>query len=119
MRFTHQWMAVILVATAMDLLVRFGGFADFTQILWVEAFLLPLTGLALVLVFRLHPTPYGFKRGLQVVLVWALLLAGLRAGIWAAGFTVGAANLIIFLAAVGAWLGFRFGKRRGKGEKLC
>jgi hypothetical protein len=103
---------VILLATAIDLLARSGGFADFAQVLWIEAILLPLTGLALNLVFRNRASPPGLARGLQVVVVWAFFLAGLRAGIWAAGFPVGAANLVIFLVALLAWLGLRVWRRR-------
>lgn len=46
MRFSLQWIGVVLIVTAVDLLVRFGGFADSTQLLWVEALLFPVTGLA-------------------------------------------------------------------------
>ncbi len=112
MRFTIKWLGVILIATAIDLVVRFGGLGDFALVLWVESLLLPLTGLALYLVFRTHPKPSGFKRGLQVVLVWAFILAGARAGIRAAGFDVGIANLVIFLMAVLAALLFWITKRR-------
>lgn len=107
-----QLIGVILTATAVDLLVRFGGFADFTQVLWIEAILFPLTGFALYLVFRANEEPSGFKRRLQVAAVWVFFLAGLRSGIWAAGFPVGAANLVIFLVALLAWVGLRVGKRR-------
>jgi hypothetical protein len=103
---------VMLAAAAIDLLVRFSGLASFNHVLWVEALLFPLTGLALHLVFRSRPRLSGLKRGLQVVLIWAFLLAGLRSGIWAAGFGVGAANLVIFLVALLAWLGFRIVQRR-------
>lgn len=103
---------MILSATAIDLLARFGGFTNFTQVLWIEAALLPLTGFALHLVFRRNASPPGFKRGVQVVVAWAFFLAGLRAGIWAAGFPVGAANAVIFLVALLAWLGTRIRKRR-------
>lgn len=117
MKSTLQWISVILIATAIDLLARFGGFASFTQVLWIEAVLLPLTGSALHLVFRHHASPPGFKRRLQVVAVWAFFLGGLRAGVWAAGFPVGAANVLIFLVALLSWLGFRIMKRRkGRAE---
>lgn len=112
MRFSLQWTGVILLATAVDLLVRFGGFADFRQVLWVETLLFPLTGLVLHRVFHFDPNRSGFRRGLQTALVWAFYLAGLRSGIWAAGFPVGAANLVVLIVAIGAWLGFRLGKRR-------
>jgi hypothetical protein len=112
MTFTLQWIGVILIAMAIDLLVRFGGSADFTRVLWAEAFLFPLTGLALHLVFRSHPRPSALRRTLQGVLVWAFLLAGLRAGIWAAGSSVALANLVVFLVALFAWLGSRFARRR-------
>lgn len=115
MRLTLQWTGVILTATAIDLLARFGGFANFTQVLWIEAVLLPLTGFALHLVFRGNASTPGFKRGIQVSLVWGFFLAGLRSGIWAAGFTVGAANVVIFLVALFAWLGFWILKRRRLG----
>jgi hypothetical protein len=112
MKFPLQWIGVVLLATTIDLLVRFGGPADFTRVLWAEAFLFPLTGLALHLVFRSHPRPSALRRALQGVLLWAFLLAGLRAGIWAAGSSVGLANLVVFLVALFVWLGFRFARRR-------
>lgn len=112
MKFRFQWTGVILSATAIDLLARFGGFTNFTQVLWIEAALLPLTGFALHLVFRRNASPPGSKRGVQVVVVWAFFLAGLRSGIWATGFPVGAANVVIFLVALLAWFGFRIMRRR-------
>jgi len=112
MRFSLQWVGVILLATAVDLLVRFGGFADFTQVLWVETLLFPLTGLALHWVFHRHPNPSGFRKGLKTALVWAFFLAGLRSGIWGSGFSVGAANLVVLIVAIGAWLGFRLARRQ-------
>lgn len=71
----------MLGAAAIDLLIRLSGVASFHQVLWVEAFLFPLTGLALYLLFRSHPRLSGLKGGLQVVLIWAFFLAGLRSGI--------------------------------------
>jgi len=109
-----QWVLAILAATAIDLLVRFWGSANFNWVLWVEAILFPATGVVLLLLLRSNPRLPGFKRGLQVVLVWAFILAGLRSGIWAAGFPVGAANLLIFLVALLSWLGFRISKNRKK-----
>lgn len=105
-----QWILVIWVAATVDLLVRFRGSIGFARVLWTEAVLFPLTGLVLILLLRRNRRLTGFKRGLQVVLVWAFFLAGVRSGIWAAGFGVGAANLMVFLVALFGWLGWRVGR---------
>ncbi len=112
MRFALQLLGVVAVATAIDLVVRLGGFASFAQVLLVEAFLFPLTGVALDRVIRCHGRSSGLRRGLEVILVWAFVLAGLRAGIWAVGLPVGTANLVILSVALLAWVGYRIRKRQ-------
>lgn len=102
-----QWILVISAAAIVDLLVRFRLSPSFAATLWAEAVLFPLTGVVLLLLLKAGPRLKGFRRGLQVVLVWTFFLAGVRAGIWAMGFRVGTANLVIFFAALFGWLGYR------------
>jgi len=107
-----RWILVILGATAVDLLMRFRLAMSFTAVLWAEAILFPLTGLVLGLLLKASPNLTGFKRGIQIALVWGFFLAGIRSGIWVAGVPVGAANLLIFLSALGGWLAGWAAKRR-------
>lgn len=117
MRFTFQWVSLILATTAADLLVRFGVPGGHSRVLWVEAILFPLAGIALHLVFRSRPRPSGLKSGLQTTAVWAYLLAGIRSGLWAAGFPVAVANLAVLLLALLGWLGSRLMKEKKAGQK--
>ena len=118
MRISLQWLSVVLAATAIDLLARFGGSFSFHGVLWVEAFLFPATGVGLLFLLRKAPRLSGFKRTFQVVLIVSFFLAGLRSGLWASGLPVGTANLLVLAGAILTWIGSRVSRRRleGKGE---
>lgn len=116
MRFTTQWVGVILAAAGIDLLFRLGIAGSYQSVLWVEAILFPLAGLTLHLIFRSRGRSHGFRGWLQVASVWAFILAGVRSGIWAAGVPVGVANLVILFLALLGWLGSRLRKGRGSGR---
>lgn len=110
-----RWLGVILAATVLDLLLRFGVSPRFRGVLWGEAVLFGLTSLGLLLLHRSRPTPSGGRRVLQVILIWAFLLAGVRSGAWAAGVPVTVANLSVLGLAILAGVAHRIaGKRRRK-----
>jgi hypothetical protein len=98
-----QWIAVILLATALDLGVRFGLQPDFRVSLWIEGGTFLLTAAVLLWLYRIHPARPGWRRGLQVLLVAAFALGGLRSLLWAAGNPVTRANLKVLVLGVIAW----------------
>lgn len=110
-----RWIGVIAAATAADLVVRFVLPLDQTGVLRVEAILFPLTGLALLALFRAGPRLSPGWRRAQIVAVAAFSLAGLRAGLWAGGVPVNRANLAALGVGALTWLGIRL-FRRGDGE---
>lgn len=114
MRFTLQWVGIILVVAAVDLAVRFRIEGDYGRVLWVEAILFPLAAFALNLLFRSRGRPSGGQGRFETVVVWAFFLAGIRSGLWAAGLPVGVANLVLFLLAILGWTGSRLRKRGGR-----
>lgn len=116
MRFALRWLGVVLIATAIDLLVRFALPFDLSRVLRVEAALFPLTGLALFLLFRSEPRASPGWRRVQIVVIAAFPLAGIRSGLWAAGLPVQRANLVVLAIGIVTWLGFRlFGGRDDEG----
>lgn len=112
MRTVLKWSGVILAASVVDLLARFGGTFNLTRILWTEALLFPAVGVSLLYLLRGSPPLSGFKRGSQVVIIVSFFLAGLRSGLWAFGMPVGKANIVVLVAAVLVWVGFRIGRSR-------
>jgi peptidoglycan/LPS O-acetylase OafA/YrhL len=101
MRQLALWVGVILVATAIDLAVRFGMPFDLQLVVRVEAVLFLATSLVLSALYRRQPRATGWRRKLQAVLVASFALAGVRSAIWAAGQPVYRANLaVLALAAV-------------------
>jgi len=99
-----RWIGVIVMATALDLLLRFGVSPGLRAVLWGEAVLFPLTSGALILLRRSRPRSSGLRGALQVILIWAFLLAGIRSGAWAAGVPVTVANLLVLGLAILAWV---------------
>lgn len=74
---------------------------ELQRVVRVEAVLFVATSLVLLALYRRDPRATGWRRTLQVVLVAAFALAGIRAAIWAAGKPVFWANLtVLMLAAV-------------------
>lgn len=112
MRTALKWSSVILAATAVDLLARFGGPFNLTRILWIEALLFPAVGIGLIALLKKNPRLSGFKRRVQVLIIASFFLAGLRSGLWASGVPVGRANMVVLFAAVLAWIGFRINRGR-------
>jgi len=112
-RRTPQWAAIILIATGIDLAARFLGRFDLQRILRVEGVLFLATAAALLLLLRHHPRSRGWRRGLQVGLIAAFALAGLRAGLWSIGASVMLANAVVLVSAVfGILLHIRSRRRR-------
>jgi hypothetical protein len=115
---TLRWLGVILAATALDLLLRFGASPGFRGVLWGEAVVFPLTSLGLLLLRRSRPIPSGARGALQVILIWTFLLAGVRSGAWAAGVPVTAANLLVLALASVAVIRIAGNRRRKLGRQL-
>lgn len=109
-----QWTAVILVAAALDLGVRFGLQPDFHTSLWIEGGIFLLTMAVLLALYRRAPARPGWKRNLQVLLVAAFALGGLRSLLWAAGNPVTRANLKIFVLGILAWAYFMRRRRNAR-----
>jgi hypothetical protein len=102
-----RWTAVILLASALDLGVRFGLQPDFEVSLWIEGGIFLLTAIILFWLYRGAPARRGWRRNLQVVLVAAFALGGLRSLIWAAGNPVTRANLKVLLLGIVSWAYWR------------
>jgi hypothetical protein len=102
-----RWAAVILVATALDLGVRFGLQPDFRVSLWIEGGIFLLTAALLLWLYRRTPAGRGWMRSLQILLVAAFALGGLRSLLWAAGNPVTLANLKVLLLGIVAWAYFK------------
>jgi hypothetical protein len=111
-----QWAAVFLAATIIDLLIRFGMPFRMPRVLAAEAILFPAAALAFLILLRRGPTQAGFRRKLQILLIGAFFLAGLRSGLWATGVPVGIVNLLVLAAAVLAWVAYRLRRRAAAGS---
>jgi hypothetical protein len=102
-----RWILVIAVATALDLLARFGAAFNFARVMHVEAVLFPLTGAVLAALFRYEPITQGWPHGVRVGLLWLFGLGGLRPLLWTLGVPLMAANLAtlgVALAGVLVWV---------------
>ena len=108
MRTFWKWMVVFGAATAVDLFARFGLSFQMTRVLLVEAILFPVSALLFLKLMRAGPEQTGFRRKLQIGIVAAFILAGLRSGLWAAGLPIGIVNLSVLAAALFAWLAYRW-----------
>lgn len=107
MTILRRWLGILVLSTAIDLGVRFMGSFSFQRVLWTEAALFLLTAFALVALRRNQPRLARGKERLQILLIAAFFLAGLRSGLWAFGIPVGTVNVMVLLAAVVIWVGFR------------
>ena len=76
------WTGVILLATALDLGARFAFGLDFETALWIEVVVFLATALVLYRLYLKDPAAPGWRRGLQVVLVFSFALGALRSAIW-------------------------------------
>jgi hypothetical protein len=97
---------IALVAT-VDLSVRFLVDFRLDRVLWTEAVLFIAAG-TLLLASGPRSAPVGWRRFVQVCLAVGFLLGGIRAGLWAAGVPVTAANATVLIiglvAATIAWV---------------
>ena len=57
------------------------------------------------------PASPGWRRGLQVVLVFSFVLGALRSAIWVSGGPVTVANAIILGLGISVWLVWRYRRR--------
>jgi hypothetical protein len=107
MRPRWRWILVVTVATAVDLLARFGLRFSFARVMHVEAVLFPLTAAVLARLLRREPDTTGWTHALRVGLLWFFALGGLRPVLWTLGLPLMAANLATAAAAalgVLAWM---------------
>ena len=102
-----QWAAVLAVATALDLAIRFLLPFNLARVLAVESLLFPATGWVLLHFSRRAPGPGRGTRIVQVILIAGFFLAGLRSLLWVLGVPVQMANLVVVILAALAWIGFR------------
>jgi len=100
MRWGWKWTFVILAAGAIDFAVRFATGFDMARVVPAETVLFLGTGAVLWALLRHEPASVRWQLRLQRVLVAAFALAGLRAGLWAAGLPVATANIIVGLAGI-------------------
>ena len=105
------WTGVILLATALDLGARFAFGLDFETALWIEVVVFLATALVLYRLYRKDPAVPGWRRGLQVVLVFSFALGALRSAIWVSGGPVTVANAIILGLGTTVWLAWRYRRR--------
>jgi len=106
-----RWLAVLFVAAAVDLGVRFGPGLDFENVLWIEALIFLAAAGVLYRWYRMDPATPGWRRALQAVLLASLVLAAIRAGIWASGQPVTLANGVILGLGVAGWLIWMYRRR--------
>lgn len=102
-----QWTAVIIVATVVDLGVRFALRPDFAVVLWAEGSVFLVAAVLLFWLYRRTPARPGWRRNVQVLFVAAFALGGLRSLIWAAGNPVTQANLKVLVIGVLGWAYWR------------
>jgi hypothetical protein len=105
-----RWILIVAVATALDLLARFGTAFDFARVMHVEALLFPITALVLAALRRSEPRMSGWPHAVRVGVVWCFALAGLRPLLWTLGLPLMVANLASVVVLAGGIL--RWGLRR-------
>ena len=105
------WTGVILLATVLDLGARFAFGLEFETVLLIEVVVLLATALVFYRLYRKDPAAPGWRRGLQVVLVFSFALGALRSAIWVSGGPVTVANAIILGLGTTAWLVWRYRRR--------
>ncbi|MFG1691774.1 hypothetical protein ACGF5M_06450 [Gemmatimonadota bacterium] len=117
LRVTLQWLGVCAATTAIDLFARIGLHLSVNRALWVEAVLLLAAGLVLSILLRRGPSITGVTRIAQLLVVAVFFMGGLRAGLWAGGWSVERANLLVLTVTVIAWAGHRidYGRRATRG----
>ncbi len=106
-----KWITLLGIATALDLFFRFGMPFRLTRVLWAEAVIFPAAALAFLLFYRAQPGKTAFRRKVQVVMIAAFFLAGLRSGLWAFGLPIGTVNIVVLVATFLVWAGFRVRRR--------
>lgn len=94
------WTGLVAAITAIDLAARFALPFSLQRVLVVEAVLFFLGALATLALSARPPQASGWRRVLQRILAAGLVLAALRAALWAAGLPVARANLIILVLGV-------------------
>ena len=105
------WTGVILLATVLDLGARFAFGLEFETVLLIEVVVLLATALVFYRLYRKDPAAPGWRRGLQVVLVFSFALGALRSAIWVSGGPVTVANAIILGLGTTVWLAWRYRRR--------
>ena len=124
MRKLLPWILLFATTAAIDVAVRFAMSFELRRVLLVEAVLFLMAAGIIGALARRSPQT-GWRHVLQWVIAGGLILAALRAGLWAAGLPVARANLVI--AGLGAsvlillWMRWRSQQRaavamRGAGD---
>jgi hypothetical protein len=101
-----RWILIVIAATALDLLARFGASFDFDRVMHIEAVLFPVTGALLATLVRYEPSTQGRPHAARIGLVWLFALGGLRPVLWTLGVSLMWANratLAVALAGILVW----------------
>jgi hypothetical protein len=106
-----RWIFVVMAATSLDLLARFGAAFSFARVMHIEAVLFPVTGAALATLFRYEPGTQGWPRTIRVALVWLFGLGGLRPVLWTVGVPLMAANITTLVVALTGMMIWWFRRR--------
>jgi hypothetical protein len=110
----RSWVTPFSLIAALDLFVRFALPFSLGRVLIVEAGLFLGAALVTRALIAQPPLRSGWRRVVQLSLMWAFGLAALRAAIWAAGQPVMRANLATFVAAILLLIGSRLWRRQSK-----
>lgn len=110
------WAMLFSAIAVVEVLVRFAAPFSLRRVLVVEAVLFLAAALAALVLIQRPSFSSGWRLRLHWTLVWAFVLGGIRAAIWAAGQPVMRANLVILLLAIVVLIGSRI-RRRRRGEQ--
>src|SRR5574341_1907394 len=102
LRTLRPWVLLFGMIAAIELTVRFLLPFDLRRVLIVEAGLFLGAGVTTWALVLRSPQSFGWRRVAQWSLAGGLILAAIRATLWASGMPVARANLVIaLLGAVG------------------
>lgn len=101
---TSYWRSIVIIvaSTVVDVLIRFASSFHMNIVLPTGAVLFISAGVLLLLASHKDGRISFALQRFDLWFALAFLLAGIRAALWAIGFSVGTANLVILVFGIAA-----------------